>query len=396
MADGRAARQGSLREHNLGLAMRQVADAPDPVSRADIAAATGLTRATVSALVDRLIAFRMVSELRPVAGQRGRPGVPLVAARRTIAALGMEVNVDYLGVRAIDLSGAVLADHVESDDFRGSHPGPALARLAAIASEVVAELRAQGIAVAGAGLALPGLVDRSGGLLRIAPNLGWRDVDAAALVSPALAPIPILPANEADLAARAEAHARRGGGPASFIYVSGEVGIGGAIVVDSEIFAGQNGWSGEIGHTVLGTAGSFDQGATLEAYAGQDALMVAAGLDRNAGIDALLAAAAGRNPRALEALERVGAALGLALANAVNIVGVDEVVLGSHYGALVEQVRAPLLEQLRRRVLAAPWADLRLSAAQAGEYPAMSGGALTVLRAVINDPAGWSVGGSGR
>src|SRR5665647_3633196 len=101
---GRAARQDSLRHHNLALTLRQVLDAPSPVSRADIAAATGLTRATVSALVDRLLEARLVAELEPVASQRaGRPAVPLAAARGTVAAVGMEVNVDYLGVRAIDL-----------------------------------------------------------------------------------------------------------------------------------------------------------------------------------------------------------------------------------------------------------------------------------------------------
>lgn len=62
-AAGRAARQESLRHHNLALTLRHVLDAPTPVSRADIAAATGLTRATVSALVDRLLAANLVAEL---------------------------------------------------------------------------------------------------------------------------------------------------------------------------------------------------------------------------------------------------------------------------------------------------------------------------------------------
>src|SRR5665647_3134903 len=87
----RGAGQGSLRYNNLALTLRQVLDAPSPVSRADIAAATGLTRATVSALVDRLLEARLVAELEPVASQRaGRPAVPLAAARGTVAAVGME------------------------------------------------------------------------------------------------------------------------------------------------------------------------------------------------------------------------------------------------------------------------------------------------------------------
>ena len=118
-----AIRQANLREHNLGLVLRLIIDSPVPVSRADIAVATGLTRATVSSLADRLIMASLVTELPPVMSQRaGRPAVPLVPAGGTLAAVGMEINVDYLGVRVVDLSGAILGEHVESADFRGSDP----------------------------------------------------------------------------------------------------------------------------------------------------------------------------------------------------------------------------------------------------------------------------------
>ncbi|HWL99447.1 MAG TPA: helix-turn-helix domain-containing protein, partial [Nocardioidaceae bacterium] len=73
------ARQDMLRRHNLGLVLREVLEASVPPSRADVAARTGLTRATVSALVDRLIAAGMLAQLPPAISRRaGRPAVPLV------------------------------------------------------------------------------------------------------------------------------------------------------------------------------------------------------------------------------------------------------------------------------------------------------------------------------
>ncbi len=389
----RAARQGSLREHNLSLVLAQVMDAARPVSRADVAAVTGLTRATVSALVDRLLAAGLVAELEPVAAQRaGRPAVPLVPAPRSVAAVGMEVNVDYLGVRAVDLGGGVISERLERGDFRDSDPAEVLGRLATIAGGVLALLSAGGMRVAGTALALPGLVDRVTGPLRLAPNLGWRDVDVVALISehPVLAGMPPRLANEANLAARAEAHARRGAAGQSFLYVSGEIGIGGAIVLDGEIFAGRHGWSGEIGHIALGTVGSFDEGGTLEHYAGQDALMDAAGLPRELGVGALAEAADAGDPAALASLARAGSALGLALANVVNVVDVGEVVLGGNYHRLARHLREPMLEQLSRRVLASPWGPVTVSAAQAGDYPALTGGALAVLRLLVADPSAWA------
>jgi len=172
-----AIRQANLREHNLGLVLRLIIDAPAPPSRADIAVATGLTRATVSSLADRLIMGSLVTELPPVMLQRaGRPAVPLIPAAGTLAAVGMEINVDYLGVRVVDLAGAVLGQQVQSADFRGSDPVEVLRRLSELYCEVTGTLSPD-LRMAGSCLAVPGLVDSMVGPLRLAPNLGWRNID---------------------------------------------------------------------------------------------------------------------------------------------------------------------------------------------------------------------------
>ena len=89
----RPARQSSLREHNLSLALRYIVDSPVPTTRARVADGTGLTKATVSELVDLLVSARLVTELEPEAGERvGRPGVPLIPAARTFVGLGLEVQ----------------------------------------------------------------------------------------------------------------------------------------------------------------------------------------------------------------------------------------------------------------------------------------------------------------
>lgn len=395
-APGRAAGQASLREHNLSLTLQHVLDAHAPLSRADIASATGLARATVSGLVDQLIAAQLVVELEPLVSQRaGRPAVPLAPARGTVAALGMEVNVDYVGVRALDLAGRVLTERVELGDLRGSRPEAVLDRLAQMAGRVAANLSADGVRVAGTALALPGLVDRVTGPLRVAPNLGWRDVDVVAHLTghPVLAGFPPRLANEANLAARAEAHARRSAGRPSFVYVSGEVGIGGAIVLDGEIFLGRHGWSGELGHTVLDPFGPGR--GTLEEYAGLDALVRGAGLAPGAPLASLVAAADAGDRAALGSLRRGGTALGVALANVVNVVDVGLVVLGGTFGQIYPHVRDAVAEQLDRCVIFGGWSPVELSEARAGEYPAMTGGALAVLRAVAADPIGWFGTGDG-
>jgi predicted NBD/HSP70 family sugar kinase len=389
----RAARQQQLREHNLSVALAFVTDALEPPSRAEVAAGTGLGRSAVTALVDQLLRAGMVRELLPHPARRaGRPAVPLAPARGTFAGVGMEVNVDYLGLRAVDLAGEVLVERVEAGDLARRDPDEVLRRLGDVATQAVRRLRRAGVRIVGTTLALPGLVDSGDGPLRLAPNLGWRDVDVVGLLARTGALDGLLPtlANEANLAACAEAHARRGGAPASFVYVSGEVGVGGAIVLDGEIFGGRHGWSGEIGHVVVDPSapGGTSHG-TLEARAGQEAMLRAAGLPAGATVHDLAAAVAADDPRARFAVASAARALGVALAGVANTIDVDAVVLCGTFGQLFDHVHDDVARALDELVVSAPWSTPTVSRARAGRFPAMTGGALAALRRLAAAPSAW-------
>lgn len=386
-----AARQHTLRERNLELVARAVYEVPEPLSRAGIAAATGLARATVSTLVDQLVAAGLVRELPAVTGGRaGRPAVPLVPAPRSVVGLGLEVNVDYLGVRVLDLTGDVVAERVVPGAFHDSNPAVVLSRLGDIAREVSDGVAASGMTVAGARLALPGLVDPRAGLLEVAPNLGWSSLEPVPLLG--LGDLDVRVANEAKLAALAElAGGSDVAAPDSFIFVSGDVGIGAAIVVDRELFLGERGWNGEIGHVLVDPAGprcSCGAFGCLEQYAGKVAIMRAAGLPPDAPLSALVALLSDADGDALPA----GRALGSALADFVNLFDVSTIVLGGAYTELLPWLRADVEAVLADRVLAAPFVHLDVRAAQAGPQAALTGGAREVLQAVLADPAAWVSG----
>ena len=389
-----AARQHTLRERNLELVARAVYEVPEPLSRAGVAAATGLARATVSTLVDQLVAAGLVRELPAVTGGRaGRPAVPLVPAARSVVGLGLEVNVDYLGARVLDLTGEVVTERVIPGALHDSDPTVVLGRLGALAREVSDGVAAEGMTVAGARLALPGLVDPRTGLLEVAPNLGWSSLEPVPLLG--LGDLDVRVANEAKLAALAEL---AGGGdlaaPDSFIFVSGDVGIGAAIVVDRELFLGERGWNGEIGHVVVDPAGprcSCGAFGCLEQYAGKEAMMRAAGLPPDAPLGALVAHLADGDAALPgdRAVMPAGRALGSALADFVNLFDVSTIVLGGAYTELLPWLRADVEAVLDDRVLAAPFVDLQVRAAQAGPHAALTGGAREVLQGVLADPSAW-------
>jgi predicted NBD/HSP70 family sugar kinase len=122
----------------------------------------------------------------------------------------------------------------------------------------------------------------------------------------------------------------------------------------------------------------------LEQYAGKEAMMRAAGLPPDAPLDALVThlTDAGTSLPA-------GRALGSALADFVNLLDVGTIVLGGAYTELLPWLRADVEAVLDDRVLAAPFVDLQVRAAQAGPQAALTGGAREVLQEVLAAPAAW-------
>ncbi|MGR7027710.1 ROK family protein [Geodermatophilus sp. URMC 62] len=387
------ARQSTLRSTNLALVLRTVCAADTPPSRADVATRAGTTRATATRLVDDLVAGGLLDEgARPTPSGPGRPATPLLPSART-GALGLQVDAGLLAARVLDLRGRVVAEHVEERDLAGADPEPTLARLGALATEVVSG--AGGVRLAGAGLALPGLVDAGSGVLLQAPNLGWSGVPAADLLATHLpGGLTPLPGNEADLAARtvAEAAPGRPGPLRDFLYLSGQIGIGGAAVLDGHVVGGSAGWAGEVGHVCVDPAGPACRcGSTgcLEQYAGRHALMVAAGLARDAPPAELAARVAAGDADAERAVTAAADALGVALAGVLNVLDLPTVVLGGQLGALTGLLRPRVEHLLGRRVLSARWRRMDVREASALPAAGATGAALRALDGVLADPARW-------
>jgi len=396
----RPARQQGLRDHNLAVVLRRIADA-QPVSRADLAASTGLTRATVSSLVDSLVAGGLVSERAPEprAGA-GRPATGLDLAENGAAALGIEINVDYVAVCLVDLTGDVRHRSVVIEDQRRLSAEQAVAGAGELARAAVAAAALEGLPVIGAMLAVPGLVETRTGLLRSAPNLGWHDLDVAAMLAaePGLRSLPLGIGNEANLAALGELAATRPSGPTSFVYLSGEIGVGAGIVLDGELFRGTHGWGGEIGHFPIDRAGplcSCGSRGCLEQTAGQEAILARAGLIVPAttsmagrpGLGQIYQLAEAGEPMMLKALREAGSALGLAVSGVLNIVDVDTVVLGGLYAAVAPWLVPEVERELNNRVIAHAWHPVTVRVSSLGSDAAMLGAAGSVLRRVLDHPA---------
>ncbi|WP_432193529.1 ROK family protein [Streptomyces sp. bgisy027] len=380
--------QQGMRRRNLARVMHTVS-AEGPLSRAAVASRIGLTRAAVSTLVDELIRSGLLEELGPERpGRVGRPGSALAVSGHGPAGIGAEIGVDHLAVCAVDLRGEVRARAVRHGANRGRAPGPVIEELDALVRKVVAEADHEGLWPAGLAVAVPGLVARDTRTVVRAPNLDWRDTDLAELLS---TDVPLTVGNEADFGALAELWLGDGA-PRDFLHVSAEIGIGAAVVVDGGLLRGTRGFAGELGHVPVEPYGPecpCGGRGCLEQYAGEEAVLRAAGLEPGVDRVGLLATRAAEGDEDVRrALRDAGTALGIALTGAVNLLDPESVVLGGALAGLAPWLLPSLEAELDRRT-AGPACPVSVS--RLGPEGPLLGAAHSVVRAVLDDPVAVAV-----
>ena len=231
-----------------------------------------------------------------------------------------------------------------------------------------------------------------------APNLGWRDVPLGRALARALRTrAPIVVANEADLGALAEHRRGAAVGADDAIFLSGEVGLGGGLIVGGRPLTGVAGYAGEVGHLpvnpVAGAACRCGAVGCWETEVGEEALLVRgrppgrrrSGRRRGHRRRRPKPATASPAPRSTD----VGRWLGIGLAGLVNTLSPSRVVLGGRF-ALLHPFVAPTIErELDRRALAAPRSLVEIVPAALGADAPLLGAAELAFEPMLDDPATW-------
>jgi len=391
-----AADQTTVRRANLGVVLRHVA-AGRSLSRARVAADTGLTRGTVSSLVTELIELELLRETGETTSPRGvgRPGVELELAD-VVVGVGLEVNVDYVAVSVEDMTGAVRYERRSYRDNRGSESGPVLDRLARAARTAIEAVDRNGLRTIGVSVAVPGLVEDASGTVVFAPNLGWQDLPVAAELQERLG-LPVHVENESNLAALAEHWTGAAVGIDDFVCVFGEVGVGGGIVLGGRLFRGSHGFGGEFGHVSVDPNGALcacGSRGCVETLVGQEWIARAAGVAPVTGssrsvMGELVRRAEAGVPEVVQALDDAGRSLGIALASTFNLFDVQAVVLGGCFGPLAPWLEAAVRRMLQERSLAARAGSFVVLPSAFGDDAAVRGAAALSLHRVLDAP--WSV-----
>lgn len=401
MAALRRINQDDLRNHNLSVVIDTLLRTTEPLSRAELAKRTGLTKATMSLLVSMLVDDGVVREGEPsVQSSYGRPSTPLLIAGGRYCGIGLQVNTNGYGVIVLDLDGTVISERWVDADMSAPDADEVFAELDALAMEQEALLAERGCTVAGAGLALPGLVTGNMRLL-MARNLGWEQLDLTRF--DVMRRLDVTAGNEANMAALAQIPGyamRRDGdgivGPSeSFIYLSTDVGIGGAVVRNGHVEIGDHGFGGELGHTSVELRGPVcrcGRRGCLETYAGRRAMVESAGIAsgsaaaRRESVDELIDRWCAGDVRVAAVVNKAIEAMVSSIASAINVCDIETVVLGGVWSQFGSEIAVQMQSALQRQVLGYPEVRAKVLMADVTSRPALVGAAAMGLRHFVDDP----------
>jgi predicted NBD/HSP70 family sugar kinase len=388
-------RSESVRRANLSAIAREL-HVGGPLSRSELGARTGLTRSTIRALISEFATAGLASEKAPeAAGTPGRPSVVVTPDAERLTTLALEINVDSIAAAVVGFGG-VVRQRERLERPRGKLSLDQTVRDLAALARRLDGFHGQRSNVCGVGVAVAGIVRHSDGFVALAPNLGWQDVALGGALRNALAAfVPISVANDADLGALAELRRGAARGCSNVLFISGEVGVGGGLIVDGRPLSGAAGYGGEIGHFPMNPAGSKCHcGSTgcWETEVGEDALLVRAGHRPGGGrreVEAVLNEARAGNSKAIAALDDLGRWLGLGLAGFVNVLNPERIVLGGRFGRLFPFVSASVQAQLDAFALGAPRQLVGVLPAALGEDAPLLGAAELAFEPFLSDPAAW-------
>jgi predicted NBD/HSP70 family sugar kinase len=361
-----------------------------PVSRAQVARDSGLSKPTVSLGLTALLEAGLVRE---VGRSSGRPGPTAVLYELNPEAgwvVGIDVGRRRVRAALADITGAVVARRDER--ARASSARALIDQLGAIAHGLADDVGIGWDRVHHVTVGSPGVFEPTRGAVTLAPNLpGWgRQGLLAALREELGSRIGL--ENDVNLAAEGERWRGLGRDVRNFGFLSVGTGVGMGLVLDGKLYRGASGAAGEVGYLPVG-ADPYDpqvrrRGAFEEAVNGSAVVRGAgqAGLSGSLSAKQVFAMARKGDPQAGRVVEDEARRLALGLAVVIAVVDLELVILGGGVGGNADLLLPPIERELRALSPLRP----RLAVSALGEDAVLQGAvatALAVAQSQLFDPA---------
>jgi predicted NBD/HSP70 family sugar kinase len=323
-----------------------------PLSRAQVARESGLSKPTVSVTLVGLERAGLVRDVGRSSGGRGPSAVLYELNPLAGWVAGIDVGREYIRAAVADITGTVVARHDERARVRSATT--LIGQIGEIAHALAGEAGIRWRQVTHATVGSPGVFDPERGMVSMAPNLpGWGRHGLVEAVRDELG-IPVTFDNDVNLAAIGERWRGHGRGARDFVYLWVGTGVGMGLVMGGELYRGSRGAAGEIGYLPIGRGDPHDpavrrRGAFEDATSGGAVVRVAAELGMRGALTAkrVFAAARQGDPTARRAVETEAARLALGIATVAPILDPEIVILGGGVGRNGDLLLEPIERELR-------------------------------------------------
>jgi N-acetylglucosamine repressor len=364
--------------HNRNLVLRTIVNT-ESISRAEIARITSLTKTTVSDIVTDLLAEKLVAEIGVGESLVGKSPILLSLLPNSRCLVGLDLAHNQFHGAIVNLRGQIQKKvSLPVNDRNGDE---ALALVYEILDELI-----QGcdLPLVSIGVGTPGLVNAQDGVVVDAVNLNWHDFPLAQLLKDRYH-LPVFILNDSQAAAIGEyTYGRLHSGESSLVDIHVHHGIGSGIVINGQLFQGDGGGAGEIGHVVVVPEGGLlcrcGNRGCLETVASAQAIIrryrtltqktssnLEPGAAHKVSLDEIKHAYALGDPLAFEVVSESARYMGLAIAGLVGMLNIHQIVLSGDMTAFGNPWLAGIIETMRHTALARSVQDTRVEFGQLGE-----------------------------
>jgi glucokinase-like ROK family protein len=385
------ATQQQTKEHNTNLVLKNIFD-HESISRAEIARITSLTRTTVSEIVAELIAEGLVEEIGMGSSLGGKSPILLSLVDDSRTLIGLDLARNKFSGAIVNLRGEIrqMVEH-EINGFDGN---AALASVYEILDELV---HTSNRPLVGIGIGTPGIVNANEGVVVNAVNLDWKDLPLAQLIQERYH-LPVSVINDSQAAAMGEYTFGKGHQPeGSLIAINVRYGVGAGIIIHGQLFHGDGGGAGEIGHVVVvreggllcrcGNHGCLETVASAQAVVQRAQMLIGhtissslAGAPENITLDSIEQAFTAGDPLARQVILEAGGYLGMAISNMVGALNIHKVVLAGDMTRFGKPWLDAIQDTMRQTTLARLADETQIEFGQMGRNGIILGASALILK----------------
>lgn len=362
-----------------------------PISRAEIAKKTNLTPPTVTNIVSELISSGLVIESNLGESKGGRKPIMLTINTSAFHVVGVDVGSRQISIVVTDLNASVFESH-QVDLPRPLSEGRFMTLLKNGIRTVMDKPLKEG-SIVGIGIGMHGLVNPDRGVAIFAPNLNLRNMALREQLE-AEFHVPVEVDNDVRAMALGESWFGNGRGIDNFICVNVGNGVGAGIILDQKLFRGASFTAGEVGHTTVdpdgppctcGNNGCLQTLVSGPAVAARAREQIQAGRSsvlegKDITGEAIYHAALEGDALALDILRQTGRYLGIGLANLINTLNPERVIVGGGVAKAARFIMGPLKETVAARALDTPARSTTIVTAKLGDQATVIGAVTLVLR----------------